>query len=48
MAQKHSKNILTTLHAMTKLFVSLCSAQDGEFTDINYLVLRAHCENGEI
>ena len=45
---KALQNILTTLHAMTKLFVPFCSAQDGEFTDMNCLVLWAHCENGEI
>ena len=32
------KNILSTVHAMTKLFVPFCSAQDGESTDINCLV----------
>ena len=31
------KNILTTRHATTRLFVPFCSAQDGESTDMNYL-----------
>ena len=29
------KNILTTVHAMTKPFVPFCSAQDSESADIN-------------
>ena len=31
-------NISATVHAMTKWFVLFCSAQDGEFADINCLV----------
>ena len=42
------RNILTTVHAMTKLFVQFSSAQDGESTDMNCLVLCGHCENGKI
>ena len=40
------KNISTTVHAMTKSFVSFCSAQD-EFTDMNCLVFWVRCENGK-
>ena len=32
------KDILTTVHPMTKSFVPFCSAQDGESVDINCLV----------
>ena len=39
--------ISTTIHAMTKLFVPFCSAQDGESAEINYSVFWAHCENGK-
>ena len=42
------KIILTAIHTMTKLFVSLCSAQDGESTDINCLLFWAHFKNGKI
>ena len=38
------KNILATVHAMTKSFVQFCSAQDGESTGVNCLVFWAHCE----
>ena len=31
--------ILTTVRAMTKSFVPFCSAQDGESTDVNCLVI---------
>ena len=49
-------NISTTVHAMTKLFVPFCSAQDGESTDINcleincleYKLILANCKNGKI
>ena len=33
---------------MTKSFVPFCSTQDGESTDMNCLVFRAHCKNGKI
>ena len=42
------RNILTTVHATTKLFVPLCSAQDGESDDMNCLAFWAHCKNGKI
>ena len=42
-----ANNISTTVHAMTKSFVPFCSAQDGEFADINCLVFWAHWKNGE-
>ena len=35
-----------TIHAMTKLFVPFCSAQEGQSADMNCLVFWAHCENG--
>ena len=41
-------NISTTIHAMTKLFVPFCSAQDGESTDMNCLMFWAHCKIGKI
>ena len=43
-----NKNISTTLHDTTKLFVPFCSAQDGESADMNCLVFWAHCKNGKI
>ena len=42
-----TQNISTTVHAMTKLFVPFCSAQDGESTDVNCLAVLVHCENGK-
>ena len=39
------RNISTTVHAMTKSFVSFYSAQDGESTDTSCLVFCANCEN---
>ena len=46
--QTSHKNISTTVSAITKSFLSLCSAQDGESADMNCLVFWAHCENGKI
>ena len=40
--------ISTIVHAMTKLFVPFCSAQDDESTDINCLVFWEYCKNGKI
>ena len=37
-----------TIHAMTKLFVPFCSAQNNESTDMNCLVFWVHCKNGKI
>ena len=42
------QNFLTTVHAMTKLFVPFCLAQDGESTDMNCLVVWEYCENSKI
>ena len=42
------QNILTTVHAMIKLFVPFCSAQDGESVDMTSLVFWAHCEKHKI
>ena len=33
---------------MTKLFVLFCSAQDGESTDMNCLVVYVYCKDGKI
>ena len=42
------QNNLTTVHAMTKLFVLFCSAQDGESVDMTSLVFWAHCKKHKI
>ena len=42
---KSLTNISTTVHAMKKLFVPFCSAQDGESTDINGLVFWVQYKN---
>ena len=39
---------LNNCTCMTKSFVSLCSAQDGESADMNCLVFWTHCKNGKI
>ena len=40
--------ISKTVHTTTKLFVPFYSAQDGKSTDMNYLMFRTHCENGQL
>ena len=42
------RNILTTVHAMTKLFVPLSSAQDGESADIELFSILKTSQNGKI
>ena len=36
--------VSTTVHVMTKSFLSLCSAKDGESADMNCLVFWEHCK----
>ena len=45
---KSHKNISATVHATTKSFALLSSAQDGESADMNCLVVWAQSKNAQI